>query len=155
MPITSSNNARTSVIITHLLDVFTVMQSPLAHPRASRRPTFPTLRRVDIGTPERPGPTLSGAVWVDGTADFFIKEDTILVLFLNEADILLSHNARVTLPEISLRDAETLGEHRYLHSSHEYGAGKTAATPPASQTHKAQPVFIPEIITHAIIIPLL
>jgi len=113
------------------------MEATHVHPRASLRPPFPPLRSIDIGTPERPCPALSRPVFVHRAPLFFVKEDAILILLLNEADDPAPHAACVAVPKRGLREIEASSKGAYLIICDTNGAGKSAATSTAAQAPKA------------------
>jgi hypothetical protein len=91
---------------------------------------------------------LSGAIGVHHAPLFFVKEDAVLVLLLDEADHHAAHGTRVVLPKLGLGEPETLSQPRNLFIADANGAGESATTPPAPQTLKAQTALVPEIISH-------
>jgi len=124
------------------------MEHALVHPRASLCPPFPSLRGIDIRSPERPGPALSRPVFVHRAPLFFIKEDAIFILLFDEADDAASHAPRVAVPKLGLRELETSSEDADLISGDTNSAGKTATTAPAAQAFKAKTLFVPEVVSH-------
>ena len=144
------NNAETSILITQLLDTFTAMMRSLVHARASRGCPLPLLRRVDIGTPEWPRSALAGTVGVYCAPDCCVKEDAVLVLFLDKTNCLPADDARKAFPKLCLRKIETLSQRCHLLTADEHRAGKSTAATPAPQARKTQTVFIPEIVHHEI-----
>jgi hypothetical protein len=91
---------------------------------------------------------LSGAINVHRAPLFFVKEDAVLVLLLDEADNPAPHAPRVAVPKLGLREIETAGDGADLIIGDTNGAGKAATTAPAAQAPKAQTFFVPEIVTH-------
>jgi hypothetical protein len=105
---------------------------------------------MDIGTPEWPRSALAGTVGVHCTPDCCVKEDAVLVLFLDETDCLPADDAREAFPKLCLREIETLSQRCSFLGADEHGAGKSTAATPAPQARKAQAVFIPESVYHEI-----
>ncbi len=124
------------------------MEHALVHPGTSLCPSLPSLRGMDVGTPEWPCPALSRAVAVHGAPLGFVKKNAVLVLLLDEADNPVPHAPRIAVPKLGLREMETAGDGADLIIGDTNGAGKAATAAPAAQAPKAKPVFVPEIITH-------
>ena len=124
------------------------METTPVHPGASICPPFPPLRGIDIGTPERPRPALTRAAGVHGAPLFFVKEDAILVLLLDEAEDPVPHATRVAVPKLGLGEIETTSEGTNLIICDTNSAGKSATTAATAQAFKAQSLFVPEIVTH-------
>jgi hypothetical protein len=113
------------------------MEHAPVHPRASLSSPFPPVRGIDIGTPERPCPALSRPVLVHRAPLFFVKEDAILILLLNQADNPTPHAACVAVPKRGLREIEAPSKGTDLMICDTNGAGKSAATSTAAQAAKA------------------
>jgi hypothetical protein len=80
---------------------------------------------------------LSRPVFVHRAPLFFVEEDAILILLLDEADNPAPHATRVAVPKLDLRKIEASSEGAYLIICDTNGAGKSAATASAAQAPKA------------------
>jgi hypothetical protein len=80
---------------------------------------------------------LSRSVFVHRAPLFFVEEDAILILFLDEAYNPAPHATRVAVPKLDLREIEVSSKGAYLIICDTNGAGKSAATSTAAQAPKA------------------